>query len=236
MKQPLIFLLPAVLVIGCAKPYVKVSPDYSATPTMPAILAGAAVSFDEIDDETSLGTAIMDTVMNAHLPEFGEMMMERMTPFLAENGFELTTDHSRVSKGKKENLETVSRITSIVVGAWVDPEGSMIVVNNNTLFSNASYNIILRRAAPIQDNEHFVFIDARVSKRTKWFVVGYSQMVLDINVIDGDGNEVYVARGVGDGPKAAFVALHHVEALTEALEMALDTIEAEVPKVMSRGS
>lgn len=231
MRTLLLSLLPLLFMLGCPKPFVEVSPDWTAEPLQPAILAGAAASFDV--DEEDAGIAIMDTVMNAHLPDYGDKMMERMKPFLAERGFALTTDHDRVSTAEQETLEKLEKFTSIAAGAWICPDGSMVVVNNSALFRKNSYEMIIERAAPVQPGEHFVFIDARIYKMRKWFVVGFARMVLDVIVIDHQGSEVYAARGVGDGPTSAFVALHHVEALTEAMEYALTTIEAEVPVVVT---
>ncbi len=231
MHRLLLRLLPLFLLLGCPKPFVEVSPDYSAEAPAPVILAGAAASFDSTSEDE--GVAVMDAVMNAKLPEFGSQMMERMKPFLAERGFELVYDHGRVSTAEQETLEKLEKFTSIAAGAWICPDGSMVVVNNSALFRKNSYKMILERAAPTRPGDRFVFIDARVYKMKKWLVVGFSRMVLDIIVIDHEGNELYTARGVGDGPTSAFVALHHVEALTEALENALTTIAAEVPVVVT---
>ncbi len=230
MRNPALSLVPILLLASCAKPFVKVSPDYSAEPLKPALLAAAAASFDSDDD--SEGVAIMDTVMNARLPEFGEKMIERVTPFLAERGFELSFDHDRVATADQSKMEGLANFTSVAGGAWFSPQASMYVLDHNTWGRGPVYERILGLAAPMGDDEHLVFIDATVYGRHRYLVVGYSLLVLDIIVVDGQGNEQWLARGVGEGPSSAFVALHHVEALTEALEDALATIEVAVPEVL----
>jgi hypothetical protein len=221
-------LLSLLLLVGCPKPFVELSPDYSPQPLEPGILACAAAGFvsdANAQTDEGKGAMVMNAVMNAHLPEFGERMMPRMETFLAERGFELQYAHDRVSVAEQAKLEKLGNVTALL-GAWGDPRGSMLCVDNSSLGRKHTYDLILERAAPVADDEHFVFISAPTYSKHRWLVVGYPQMVLDIIVIDGQGNELYRARGVGDGPSSAFVVLHHVEALEEALENALASIEA----------
>lgn len=218
------------LLLGCIKPFVEVSPNWNAEPVQPAILAGAAASFDT-DEDAAAGTAIMDMAMNSKLPEFGEQMMEKLKPFLAEQGFTLSYAHDRVSTVEQESMEKVEKLTSIAAGSWTSPEGSMIIVTPGALFRGKAYETIIERAVP-QPGEHFAFISTRIYDAKKFVVMGYVRMILDVVIIDSQGNEVYTARGIGDGPMTPFVALHHVEALTEALDKAMVSIK-ETPVVVT---
>ena len=133
-------------------------------------------------------------------------MIETATVFMAKHGMKVVT---RPTSCKELSLINVGKdmgsALSAVSGVWYSPEGSLKEIDASTTFLFGGKQFVEAADDPDVPNEAFVFITGTVLEGSEWLIMKKPIFLMDIRVLDENGEDLMRARGLGEGETSPFI-------------------------------
>ena len=221
------------LLISCARPFLKVSPNLQKPNNAPTLVATMYINAnpnppDPDEDETpapSLSETLEQTE-NLSLDESGEIFYSMTESFFAKEGFAIFEDKTRVEKNnliKGNDAQQLKTVAQVLSGIWYSQGSSTVDINNNTILFKFTVNDVVKRFDSDVPDEYFLFATTRIYRDQHWFKVR-PRIIVDYVVISDQKEVVMRARGVGYGESNFFVLDRSPQNLKIALKESIESI------------
>jgi hypothetical protein len=228
-----LWALACVAMMGCVKPYLKVTDKRAALKASPTLVTSAV--FDNtrragLDNKSVLDVALK-VVSNVNLDDVGEQMVADAQAMLAEYGLVLKQDKAQASAidfFKGEGVTAINKVAQILVGRWVLPNGAQArsITDQTWLFESVRVGMASKLDSKVP-NEHFLFVSARCEADREWLIFVRPEVVLYYLVLNEKGHVVLEARGIGHGDKSLFSEDQTPNNLKMALKNASKNMKAQ---------
>lgn len=216
---------------GCMTTKVRRAPDWPTEPAVPTLMVSGTVERSLVTQaNATTGGAAADGLAavlgNLQVDDFGASVATALTPWLARNGFALTTDPPRARSLQSVQWGDAANTVTVLTGMWVDPKGTALRIGGDSLFRGST----LRRVAETLDTpaapEGYAFTVVTVYDDAEWMLFRRPLVRVSVIVADDAGREVLRARAWGAGDRTLFVIDRTEGNLAHALGQAVGRLEA----------
>ena len=180
-------------------------------------------------------------MQDMELDQFGETVLGRVTPFLAQQGFAVYLDPDRVDAVHAVDWSDVWSVRislwwntlTTVTTAWVDRRGARSGgLTPPHLFRSADYAQVVATLNHDAIDEGYLFVVVRVTRGSSWVFIKYPVVRVTLLVADSQGTEVLRAQGIGSGTREWFQLNRTSTSLTRGLNTAMDQLERTAPRAI----
>ncbi len=215
-----------MMLLSCARSYLKVHPDYVMQEKHPVLLGSATLRADAFfpssPDQSAMEQMLefqLQTFVNSRLPSVGEGMVDSVLPKLSEWGMVPFTESDRADKLVRWGGQQDENYGAIVFGVWYSPEGAQISISNNDWLTYRRIERYLERTATDvkNDNEGLLFVHASYHA-SNFLLSRYPILVLDVVLLGSEGQVWLKARGLGEGMRNVL----YLDLSEDSLQLALD--------------
>ena len=189
--------------ISCATPFLKVKSDALVQPA-PTLMTTAILHTTAEDEEVSL----FEVVDRKDLDEVGFHLVSQSTTVLDKQGFQVFVDNAQARTISNiiddQDMDVAKKAISMVAGLWISKDGSEVEINNNIILLEGYRKSLVEKLNTEKENEHFLFISARVNMIPEFLILTTPSLLLDYVILNEAGLVVFRGRGIGKG-KSSFL-------------------------------
>ena len=212
--------------ISCVTPFVKVKSDALVQPA-PTLMTTAILHTTAEDEDVGM-FALLD---RKDLDEVGFHLVSQSTTALDKQGFQMFVDNDQARKISgiinDKDMDAMKSAASLIGGMWVSKDGSEIEINNNIILLEGYRKGLVEKLNTEKENEHFLFISARVNMIPEFLILTTPSLLLDYVILNEAGLVVFRGRGIGKGKSAFLIPNKSKKSLNLAIDNAILSMEAQ---------
>ena len=216
-----------LFLISCAKPFLKVKTDALVQPS-PTLMTSVMLHTVAENEETGL----LDLLDRKDLDEVGYHLISQTTTVLDKQGFQIFVDNEQARKISNiigdRDMDVAKTAISLAGGLWISKDGSEIEINNNTILLESYRKSLVQKLDTEKENEHFLFISARVRMVPEYLILTVPRLLLDYVILNEAGLVVFRGRGIGKGNMSLIFPNRSKQSLSLAIDNAILSMEGQI--------